>query len=74
MGLTLGVATKLLDSIMVNYSKWHTERDPHGKNVNSIEETSSLSDKIDVIMAMLVNGKAPLDPNSVPLASLVAQE
>src|SRR4051812_37079303 len=25
-------------------------------------------------MAMLVNGKAPLDPNSVPLASLVAQE
>src|SRR4051812_42774322 len=25
-------------------------------------------------MAMLVNGKAPLDPNCVPLASLVAQE
>src|SRR4051812_7431985 len=25
-------------------------------------------------MAMLVNGKAPLDPNSVPLSSLVAQE
>ena len=33
-----------------------------------------MSEKIDVIMAMLVNGKATLDPNSVPLASLVAQE
>src|SRR3954470_7154295 len=50
------------------------ERAPHGKKVNSVEETSSLSDKIDAIMAMLVNGKAPLDPNNIPLASLVAQE
>src|SRR3954462_5724603 len=74
MGITLGAATKLLDNMMVNYSEWHTKRAPHGKNVNYVEETSSLSDKIDVIMAMLVNGKAPLDPNSVPLASLVAQE
>src|SRR3954463_12811503 len=74
MGITLGAATKLLDNMMVNYSKWHTERAPHGKKVNSVEETSSLSDKIDVIMAMLINGKAPLDPNGVPLASLVAQE
>src|SRR3954471_12065409 len=74
MGLTLGAATRLLDNMMVNYSEWHVERAPHGKKVNSIEETTSLSEKIDVIMAMLVNGKAPLDPNSVPLASLVAQE
>src|SRR4051812_48129396 len=74
MGLTLGAATRLLDNMMVNYSEWHVERAPHGKKVNSIEETSSLSEKIVVIMAMLVNGKAPLDHNSVPLASLVAQE
>src|SRR3954471_24670045 len=74
MGLTLGVATRLFDNMMVNYSEWHVERDPHGKKVNSVEETSSLSEKIDVIMAMLVNAKAPLDPNSVPLASSVAQE
>jgi hypothetical protein len=47
MSLTLGVATKLLDNMMVNYSEWHTERAPHGKKVNSVEETSSLSDKID---------------------------
>src|SRR3954462_13542613 len=74
MGLTLGAATRLLDNMMVNYSEWHVERAPHGKKVNFVEETSSLSEKIDVIMAMLVNGKAPLEPNSVTLASLVAQE
>src|SRR3954465_15378132 len=74
MGLTLRAATRLLDNMMVNYSEWHVRRSPHGKKVNSVEETSSLSEKIDVIMAMLVNGKAPLDPNSFPLASLVAQE
>src|SRR4051795_8318166 len=60
--------------MMINYSEWHTERGPQGKNVNSVEETSLLSDKIDTIMYMLVNGKAQVDPNNVPLASLVAQE
>jgi hypothetical protein len=60
--------------MMVNYSEWHTERAPQGKKVNSVEETSSLSDKIDTIMSMLVNGRAHVDPNNVPLASLVAQE
>jgi hypothetical protein len=74
MSITLGAATKLLDNMMVNYSEWHTERAPQGKKVNSVEETSSLSDKIDTIMSMLVNGKAHIDPNNVPLASLVAQE
>src|SRR3954468_15942994 len=74
MGLTLGAATRLLNNMMVNYSEWHVERAPHGKKVNYVEETSYLSDKIDVIMTMLVNGKAPLDPNHVPLASLVSQE
>jgi hypothetical protein len=42
--------------MMINYSEWHTERAPQGKKVNSVEETSSLSDKIDTIMSMLVNG------------------
>jgi hypothetical protein len=74
MFLTLGVATKLLDNMMVNYSEWHTERAPQGKKVNSVEENSSLSDKIDTIMAMLANDRAHDDPNNVPLASLVAQE
>src|SRR4051795_8141350 len=60
--------------MMVNYSEWHTEMAPQGKKVNSVEETSSLSDKIDTIMSMLVNGKAQVDPNNVPLASLVSKE
>ena len=74
MTITLGAATKLLDNMMVNYSEWHTERAPQGKKVNSVEETSSLRYKIDVIMSILVNGKAHIDPNHVPLAYLVAQE
>jgi hypothetical protein len=74
MSITLGPATKLLDNMKVNYSEWHTKRAPQGKKVNSIEETSSLSDKIDTIMAMLVNYRAHVDPNNVPLASLFAQE
>jgi hypothetical protein len=74
MSITLDAATKLLDNMMVNYSEWHTERAPQGKKVNSVEETSSLSDKIDTIMVMLVNDRAHVDPNNVPLASLVAQE
>jgi hypothetical protein len=74
MSITLGVTTKLLDNMMVNYSEWHTERAPQGKKVNSVEETSSLSDKIDTIMLILANDRAHVDPNNVPLASLVAQE
>jgi hypothetical protein len=72
MSITLVAATKLLDNMMVNYSEWHIERAPQGKKVNSVEETSSLSDKIDTIMAMLVNDRAHVDPSNVPLASLVA--
>jgi hypothetical protein len=74
MSITLGAATKLLNNMMVNYSEWHTARAPQGKKVNSVEETSSLSNKKYTIMFMLVNGKAHIDPNNVPLASLVTQE
>jgi hypothetical protein len=73
MSLTLGAAMKLLNNMMVNYSEWHTERAPQGKKVNSVEETYSSSDKIDAIMLMLANDRAHVDPNNVPLASLVAQ-
>jgi hypothetical protein len=74
MSLTLGAATKLLDNMMVNYSEWHIERAPQGKKVNSVKETSSLSDKIDAIILMLSNDRTYVDPNNVPLAPLVAQE
>ena len=60
--------------MMINYSEWHTERAPTGKKVNSVEEISSLSDKVDTIMSMLSNGQVHVDPNNVHLASLVAQE
>jgi hypothetical protein len=74
ISLTLGAATKLLNNMMVNYSEWQTKRAPRGKKVNYVEETSSLSDKNDAIMLMLSNDRAHVDPNTVPLASLVAHE
>src|SRR3954451_14389931 len=74
MSITLGAATKLLNNMMVNYSEWHTERAPQGKKENYVEETSSLSDNIDTIVCMIFNGNGQVDPNNVPLASLVAQE
>src|SRR3954471_3287414 len=59
--------------MMLNYSQWHTERAPTGKKVNSVEEISSLNEKVDLIMSLLT--KQPyIDPQYVPLNSLVAQE
>ena len=74
MSITLGAATKLLDDMMVNYSKWHTERASTGKKVNSVEKISSLSDKVDAIMNMISSGHSVVDPNNIPLASLVAHD
>jgi hypothetical protein len=51
-----------------------TYQAPQGKKVNFVEETSSLSDKIDTIMLMLANDRSHVDPSNVPLVSLVAQE
>ena len=73
MSTTLGAATKLLDDMMANYSQWHTERYPTGRKVNSVEEISSLNDKVDLIMSLLTK-QAPIDPHDVPLNSLVPQE
>src|SRR3954465_8794418 len=73
MSTTLGAATKLLDEMMPNYSQWHTERSPTGKKVNYVEEISSLNEKVDLIMSLLTK-PPPIDPQDVPLNSLVAQE
>src|SRR4051812_12575399 len=73
MSTTLSAFTKLLDEIMMNYSQWHTERSPIGKKVNSVEEISSLNEKVDLIMSLLTK-QAPIDPHDVPLNYLVAQE
>ena len=73
MSATLGAATKLLDEMMLNYSQWHTERSPIGKKVNSVEEISSLNEKVDLIMSLLTK-QPSIDPQDVPLISLVSQE
>src|SRR4051812_22804301 len=73
MSTTLGATTKLLDEMMLNYSQWHTERSRTGKKVNSVEEISSLNEKVDLIISLLTK-QAHIDPHDVPLNSLVAQE
>ena len=73
MEITLGEATKLLDNIMVNYSQWHTERAPTSKKVNSVEEISSLSEKVDALMKLVASKHAPIDLNEVPLYTLIEQ-
>src|SRR3954470_9137509 len=73
MSTTLGAATKLLVEMMLNYSQGHTERSPAGKKVNSVEEISSLNEKVDLIMSLLTK-QPSIDPRDVPLNSLVAQE
>ena len=44
------------------------------RKVNSVEEISSLSDKVDMIMSMLATNQSSIDPNNVPLALLISQE
>src|SRR3954467_13191415 len=73
MSTTLGAATKLLDEMMTNYSQWHTEHAPTGRKVNSVEEISSLNEKVDLIMSLL-SEQSSVDPRDVPLNSLIAQE
>ena len=59
--------------MMTNYSQWHTERAPTGRKVNSVEEISSLNEKVDLIMSLL-SKQSSVDPRDVPLNSLIAQE
>src|SRR3954463_2641541 len=73
MSTTLGAATMLLDEMMLNYLQWHTERARTGKKVNSVEEISSLNEKVDLIMSLLTK-QPSIDPQDVPLNSLVAQD
>ena len=73
MEITLGEATKLLDNIMANYSQWHTERADTSKKVNSVEQISTLSQKVDALMKLIANKSAPIDFNDVPLSTLIEQ-
>src|SRR5215216_5454948 len=70
-GITLGESTKLLDNIMVNYSQWHTDRSSTSKKVHAIEEINVLSGKMDELMKLFTNKSAPIDPNDMPLSTLI---
>ena len=70
MEITLGEATKLLDNIIANYSQWHTKRSTN-KKVHAIEEINVLSRKMDELMKLFATKNTPLDPNDMPLYSLI---
>ena len=73
MEITLGEATKLHDNIMSNYSQWPTEIAPTSKKVNSIKEIHTLSDKVDALMKLVASKNSLIDPNDVPLSTLIEQ-
>ena len=58
---------------MANYSQWHTERAPTSKKDNSVEEISSLSEKVDALMKLVASKSAPIDFNDMPLSTLIEQ-
>jgi hypothetical protein len=41
--------------------------------VNSIEEINTLSDKVDALMKLVASKNAYIDPNDVPLSTLIEQ-
>ena len=43
------------------------------KKVNSVEEISSLSDKVDALMKLVASKSAPIDFNDMPLSTLIEQ-
>ena len=55
---------------MANYSQWHTERSS-SKKVHAIEEINVLSEKMDELMKMFAPKNTPLDPNDIPLSTLL---
>ena len=58
---------------MANYSQWHAERAPTSKKVNSVEEISSLSEKVDDLMKLVASKSAPIYFMYMPLSTLIEQ-
>jgi hypothetical protein len=68
MGKTIVDAKAILESILQNYSQWHTKRAPMpSKKVSLIEEVDVLSNKMDAILAYINNQNV----ENVPLHELV---
>ena len=55
---------------MVNYSQWDTEKSSN-KKVHAIEEINVLSGKMDELMKLFATMSAPIDPNDMPLSTLI---
>ena len=49
----------------------HTERSSTSKKVHAIEEINTLSGKMDELMKLVATKSAPIDPNDMPLYSLI---
>ena len=49
------------------------ERAPTSKKVNSVEEISSLNEKIDALMKLVASKSAPIDFSDMPLSILIEQ-
>ena len=71
MEITFGESTKILDNIMANYSRWHTERSSTSKKVHAIEEINTLSGKMDELMKLIASKSAPIDPNDMSLSTFI---
>jgi hypothetical protein len=68
MGKTIVEAKAILESILQNYSQWHTERAPMpSKKLSSIEEVDDLPNKMDAILAYINKQNV----ENVPLHELV---
>ena len=51
----------------------HTKRAPTSKKVNSVEEISSLSEKVDALVKLVASRSDPIDLNDMPLSTLIEQ-
>jgi hypothetical protein len=68
MSKTIVEAKAILESILQNYSQWHTERAPiPSKKVNSIEDVDVVSNKMDAILVFINKQNV----ENVPLHELV---
>ena len=46
-------------------------KSPTSKKVNSVEEISSLSEKVDALMKFVASKSAPVDFNDMPLSTFI---
>lgn len=56
---------------MTNYSQWHSKRALTSKKVNYVEQIASLSEKVDTFIYMIACKNDHVDPNDVPLSTLI---